>query len=274
MTITNFDQLVQAIIGYPVDANKDAVTAEAAAVRHSLWYAAGNPGAGSAPTGGLNGATFSSTSASVTGQLVVPADVAGKTLYLHRWDASQAANVACLEIYDRLWGNVPVVTTTTSQAITSPTWPARDAAGGSNGEQVRLFMEVSSATGNGGAITNTTCSYTNTASASGKTATIASFPATAVAGTWVPFTLAAGDSGVKSVQSVTLGTSYVSGAIHMIAARLIARIALPTATQVYDRDWQQLGLPKLWLGAVPFLVCLPTGTAVGALGGSIGWAQG
>ena len=128
--------------------------------------------------------------------------------------------------------------------------------------------------GNAGAITNTTASYTDESGNSGNTATLASFPATAVAGTWVPFTLAAGDRGVRSLQSVTLGTSYVSGAIHLIAARLIARIATPTASTLYERDWMQLGLPKLWLGPVPFLVALPTGTSLGALFGSLGWAQG
>jgi hypothetical protein len=274
MAITSFDDLVAAIVGYPVDANKDAGTAEAAAIRHSLWYTAGNPGAGAAPGGALNGAVFSSSSAAVTGQFAVPADVAGEVVYLHRCDFSQAGSIACLEIYDRLWGNVPVVTTTTSQAITSPTWPSRDAAGGTAGKQVRLFLECSSATGNGGAITNTTAGYTNADGTAGRTATLPSFPATAVAGTWVPFTLQAGDDGVRSVQSVTLGTSYVSGAIHLIAARLLARVSLPVASTVYERDWQQLGLPKLWSGAVPFAVVLPTGTSLGAVFGSLGWAQG
>jgi hypothetical protein len=274
VTISTMDGLVQGLVPYPVDANKDASTAEAAGIRHSLWYATGNPGAGSAPTGGLNGVVFSSTSASVTGQLPVPADSAGETLYLSRCDFAQAANVACVEIYDRLWGNVPVVATTGSQAITSPTFPARDGSGSVAGNQVRLFMEVSSATGNGGAITNTTASYTNDAGTAGRTATLLSFPATAVAGTWVPFTLAAGDSGVRSLQSVTLGTSYVSGAIHLIAARLIARVSVPLANTVFERDWLQLGLPSMWLGPVPFLVVLPTGTALGVVFGSVSYAQG
>jgi hypothetical protein len=50
---------------------------------------------------------------------------------------------------------------------------------------------------------------------------MASFPATAVAGTLVPFQLATGDRGVQSVQSVTLGTSYVAGAISLVLFRII-----------------------------------------------------
>jgi hypothetical protein len=48
-----------------------------------------------------------------------------------------------------------------------------------------------------------------------------SFPATAVAGTLVPFQLATGDRGVQSVQSVTLGTSYVAGAISLLLFRIV-----------------------------------------------------
>ena len=37
----------------------------------------------------------------------------------------------------------------------------------------------------------------------------------------------AGDDGVRSVQSVTLGTSYVSGQVHVVAFRLVAELAEP-----------------------------------------------
>jgi hypothetical protein len=271
VAITSEDALVQAFVPYPIDANKDASTAEAAGIKHSLWYATGNPGAGAAPTGGLNGAIFTGP---VTGALPYPAAVAGKTPYLARVDFSQGANAACVEIYDKLWGNVPVVTTTTSQAITAPTWPARDASGSTSGAQVRLFLECSSATGNGGAITNTTAGYTNDAGTAGRTATLPSFPATAVAGTFVPFNLQAGDSGVRTPTSITLGTSYVSGAIHLVAARLIARIPLPAASVPVDRDWMALLLPAVYDNPVLFLTVMPTGTAIGAVLGSVSFAQG
>jgi hypothetical protein len=81
---------------------------------------------------------------------------------------------------------------------------------------------VTTATTNAGAITNTTLSYTNSAGTAGRTATMASFPATAVIGTVVWFQLAAGDSGVQSIQSVTLGTSYAGGAVSLIVARPLA----------------------------------------------------
>lgn len=270
MTIATLDQLVAALLP-GTDLSKDASTAEAAGILHSLWYTAGFPGAGSAPSGGLNGATFSGT---VSGQVPIPATVSGKRSYLARLEGAHTGNIGSLMVIDRLWGNVPVVTTTAGQAVVSPTWPARDANGATTGVGVRLALEVSSATGNVGAITNTTVTYTNSSGTASKTATCASFPATGAAGTFVPLALAAGDVGVASVQSVTLGTSYVSGAVHLVAYRLIARIPMPASNTGYCYDWAQLGLPPVYDSSVLAMVVLPQSTAPGALSAAATFAQG
>lgn len=270
--ISTDSQLIAGIIRYPLDFNKDASTAEAAGIKHSLWYSTGNPAAGAAPGGGLNGATFT---APLTGSIVgLPTLVTGEEVDLYNLEAMQGGNVGTLEIYDRIWGNVPVVTTTGAQAVTSPAWPSRDAAGSTLGTQVRLFMEVSATTGNGAPITNSTVSYTNSAGTAGRTATFVSVPTTAQTGTWVAANMAAGDDGCRSVQSVTLGTSYVSGTLHIIAARLIARIGLPTTFISYTKDFTQFGLPAAFDGSVLGLVVMPSGTAVGTVSGSLTFAQG
>lgn len=272
MTITSLDALVNGLLGYPIDVLKDAVTAEAAGIWHSTWAATGVPGAGSAPSASLNGNTLTS---SVTGQIPVPAAVSGAQIYLARAEFTAAANVGCIAIDDWLFANGGITaTTTTNQAITSPVWPSRDLAGLTVGIGVYPALFVSSATGNGGAITNTTLSYTNSSGSSGRTATIASFPATAVAGTFVPFSLQAGDVGVRSIQGITLGTSYVSGTIHVIAYRMLARIPIATANVCSDRDAIALGLPKVWDSSVLTMRYMPTGTAVGAVSGSLTYAQG
>jgi hypothetical protein len=270
VAITDLHTLVAGIIGPPTVIGKDAGTAEAAGIPHTPWYQAGLTGAGSAPTGGLNGATFSGT---VAGQVPIPATVAGKTSYLERAMLVHTGGIGLIRLVDRLWGDVPVVTTTTSQAITSPAWPSRDAVASSNGVGVFLALECSSATGNGGAITNTTVSYTNSSGTSGRTATLASFPVTAVAGTWVPFSLQAGDIGVRSVQSVTLGTSYVSGAIHLVAFRVVADLPTPNTNTATPLNFMDLGLPVVWDSSVLQLVYHPSGTSVGAVSGSFTYAQ-
>jgi hypothetical protein len=271
VAIGTMDELVAGFIKYPYSIRKDSVTAEAAGQWHSAWYQTGVPGAGSAPTGALNGATFSGT---VAGQIPIPAAVTNKISYLSKLSAIQGGNIGSIQIWDRLWGNVPVVTTATIQNITSPAWPSRDASGGTSGEQVWLALECSSATGNGSPITNTTAVYTNSTGTGSRAATLSSFPATAVAGTIQLFSHQAGDTGVRSVQSVTLGTSYVSGAIHLLAIRLVAEIPVPTANIGNALSWTQLNLPWVWDNSVLFATVLPTATSLSAWNASLGYAQG
>jgi len=272
VAITTGDGLVAGIIGTSTVIGKDSASNEAAGISHTPWYASGIIGAGAAPTGGLNGVTFSGT---VNGQVPIPAAAAGKQSYVERLSLVHTGGIGHIWLIDRLWGNVPVVTTTTGQAVTSPTWPARDASASTIGAGVYLAIEVSATTGNAGAITNTTIIYTNSGNFGWpRTATLASFPITGLTGTWLPFSLQAGDAGVRSVETVTLGTSYVSGAIHIVAYRLVASIPVPTANIGNDRGWANLGLPKVWDNSVLQLVYFPTGTAVGALVGEITYAQG
>jgi len=271
MANTSLDLFV-ANMAEPVDLLKVGSTMQAAGVLHSLWYSAGVPGAAAAPTPGLNGAALSSTSAQVSGQIPFADPVSGNT-NLALLEA--AANVAgTLYLVDRLWHNSSiVVTTTTQQAITSPTWPARDRGGATSGLGVMVGLEVSGAMGNGAPITNTTLAYTNSAGTGSRTATIASFPATAVAGTFVPFALAAGDLGVRSVQGLTLGTSYTSGTFHLVAYRILARLGVPE-NQGVRKNIFELGKPRLYNGAVPFLLWRPSATTAVTVDGAVAWAQG
>jgi hypothetical protein len=271
VTIGSLDQLVNALIHFPRVFGKDTAANEAAGIPHTPWYATGLLGAGAAPSGGLNGANISGI---VNGAIPVPAAVAGENSYLAKWSAVHTGGIGHIWLVDKLWGNVPVVTATGAQAVSQPTLPARDESASTNGAGVFLALECSSATGNGAPITNTTVSYTNSAGTAGRTATLSSFPTTAVAGTWVPFSLAAGDVGVRSVQSITLGTSYASGAIHLCAWRLVAELEVPASNTGYVKSFTGLNLPVVWDNSVLQLVYWPTGTSVGSASGSLWYAQG
>jgi hypothetical protein len=107
--------------------------------------------------------------------------------------------------------------------------PARDLNGATNGEGWTAAIYVTGATTNAGAIANTTISYTNQDGVSGRTATIASFPATAVVGTLVLFWLQAGDRGIRSIESITLGTTYGGGSISLLLIRKLAEVPNPIA---------------------------------------------
>ena len=253
----------------PEDFLKVGGTMEAAGVHHSLFYTSGRPGGATAPTSGLAGAALTAYS----GQIPWVNPGSGNS-YIARLQAT-GSQTGCLLLLDRLWHNSGIaVTTTSAQTINSAAWPARDREGTANGENILVAIEVSTATTNGSAIANTTLSYTNQAGTSGRTATIASFPATAVAGTFVPFQLAAGDTGVRSIQSITLGTSYGGGAIHLVAYRILARLELPIANTGGAIDAVSGGFVRCFDNTVPFLVWLPTSTTGVTVAGQLIITQG
>lgn len=252
------------------DLQKVGATMEAAGVWHSLFYTAGRPGAAAAPSPGLSGAALTS----YAGQIPFTNPTGGQNTHVFRFDCTGSGAGKC-RLLDRLLHNSGiVVTTTTAQTLNTVTLPARDANGATDGAGVMAALEVSTATTNGSAVTNTTISYTDQDGNTGNTGTIASFPATAAAGTFVPFQLAAGDSGIRSVQSITLGTSYGGGAIHLVLYRDLTEDVTTIANVSIGRDAITSGFPRLYDNSVLFLTWLPTATTAITISGRVIVTQG
>jgi hypothetical protein len=257
----------------PFDVYKPAVTNEAAGVHHFMGLAAGVPGAMVIGAPGLNGVAVVGNA--LGGAATYTNPVAPKNKYCFAMNGEVAAGIAAVNLVDLLWYNTGlVVTTTTAQAITPAALPSRcfpstldnDAAvPDALGFQCLWGLLVTTATTNAGAIANITASYTNTAGVAGRTATMPSFPATAVAGTFVPFTLQAGDTGARSVQSVTLVTSLVTGAVSLVCLRQIARggTGYGGAGSI-SADFIALGRPRVFDNSALYTVVFPTGTVIGA----------
>ena len=196
------------------------------------WYCtakdAGFPGAWSPGTPGINGRVTNGTTAADNGCIPIKNPSVGAN-YLTEIQMASSVNHAHL-FFDCLWVNSGiVVTTTTAQAITTPLLPARDINGTTNGEGCMIGLLVTTANTNAAAVANTTISYTNSDGVAGRTATLSAIagsqiPATPVIGTIVWFNLTAGDKGVRSIQSITLGTSLAAGAVSLMIARNIAMI--------------------------------------------------
>ena len=188
----------------------------------------GAPGAWSAGTPGINGRNTDGTTEGDLGCISAGTPASG--INYIRDIVTTASQAGTFILADVLWVNTGlVVTTTTAQAITQPTLPLRDNLGTSNGFGIGAGILVTTATTNAAAIANITLSYTNSAGVSGRTATISSYPATAVIGTFVPFQLAQGDIGVRSIQSITLGTTLTAGAISLIAFNFLATVPVTVA---------------------------------------------
>lgn len=250
--------------GRSVSIFKVGGTSEAGGVLHSFITNNGAPGAWVPGTPGIDGAnTDCSTTAGATtaGSPLLPDPPTGG-YYLTNASGSVTAMVSVPIVFDLLWYNTGLgITGTPNPALLMGALPARDQNGSTNGDGLLFGLLVTTATGNASAVTNITASYTNSDGTSGRSATMASFPATAAVGTVVPFQLQAGDHGVQAINSITFGTSLVSGAVSLIIYRPIVQLpinASNTGSTTFSTG--VLGGSRVWNGSCLQLMQLPQGT--------------
>ena len=211
-------------------------------------YQGGWPAAAAVPTPGMAGVALTGP----TGDIPYPAEGAGQTTYI-----AAISNVALTGVatggfpilVDRLWHSSGItITSTAAQTVNSAAWPARDIDGSTNGEGVYIALEIHTVTGAGSPTIS--ISYTNSAGVAGRTGTsiVGGAIATAGAGAWFVIGLQAGDTGVRSVQTVTLSATWTSGAAGLVAFRPIVsgEIGNIGSGSKFAPDGPvSLGLPKL-----------------------------
>jgi len=221
---------------------------------------------------------LSSSSALVNGQIPHYDPVSGNS-YLARLTA--AVNQAgTLLLLDRLWHNGGyTISSTSAQASTTPTWPSRCPTSGTDdtatttGLGVMLAVEVSAAVGAG--TPTITIAYTNSAGTASRTATnILATSASVGIGVTYFIGLQAGDVGVRSVQSLTLSATWTSGTINLVAYRVIAALEVPQANVSNAVDAVTSGMPRIYNGAVPYLVFVPNTTTAALISGTYIETQG
>jgi len=236
---------------------------------YTPFYAAGIPGAAVAPTPGLAGEALTT----YAGQIPFSNPGSG-TSYLARFVGLSSGQAGQIMLVDRLWHNSGItITSTASQTVNSATFPARDENGTTNGAGVLLGVEVSAATGS--ANPTITVTYTNSAGAPSKTgANITGTTAPSPVGAFYSIGLQAGDKGVRSVQSITLSASWISGTIHLVAYRVLSVIQIGAGGISTAVDAVTGGMPQMFNNTVPFLLFVPSGTQSTSLQGSMTVTQG
>ena len=245
--------------------NTSATTAQTAGMWYSLFRGAGNPGADAVLGTGTNLAfqSLSDATANATG---IPhgGDVGAGSGYKHILNASAftAAATSCptiLMLVDLL-GFYPITTctVTTAQTLNNTVTLPRYTSGAG----VQAFVTPS--TGMGAGTPNISIGYTNSAGVAGK-ATPATLPigmtaapvtsivysgtGTGKVGPFMP--LAAGDAGIRSVQSFTLSATYTSGALNLVLCKPLLTLPITTLGVAAERDLvnQLPSLPKVYDGA-------------------------
>lgn len=147
-------------------------------------------------------------------------------------------------LYDLVWGCSGIVgnSTLAQNIVGFPTLTRPDA----NGTNLELFIFVRTIVTTA-VSTTITVSYTNTANTAGRSASLR-FGATlqlGTAGLLLPFLLQQGDTGVKSVQSVTIGTAQTgAGDLWLILGRRLCQ-ASGGLLRSRRSDAYMLGLPPI-----------------------------
>jgi hypothetical protein len=252
---------------------KTNVAGEATGMYVSMFYAGGRPPAAAAPSPGLDGEALTS----YTNQIPFTNPASGNAYLAGLYSgAANGASSGQWLLCDRLWHNSGInPTTTTEQAITSPTWPARDRGGSTNGDGVFIGLEVSSLIGNS-TTALTTLNYTNSSGTAGRTGTLPIAGVTLASNTFMFFALQSGDTGVRSVQGITLGENMTGGTMHLVALRPLMLLPFwgAPAPQDFFADAIACGFPRLYNNTVPFLMAVGTSTSAPDTPMTIQYAHG
>lgn len=209
MAITTLDALIAAYPGQLKPYYK-SIAATTSGTWSSLWTDPGQPGAGATPATGAGAAPTDATAGAI------PFDNPGSPniSYLSKfsgWVAQQGIFV----LYDRLVHTSGLSGTSTSAQTVNSTALSR----WTDGVGVECWIEVYTVLGTTAA--TATVSYTNQAGTAGRTGT-GSIPISMAAKRMIPIALQSGDSGVRSVETVTLSVS--TGSVGDFGVTLLRRL--------------------------------------------------
>lgn len=264
MAITTLDQLTAALDARQgFNLFKPSMGAKAAGTFQSLWMAAGIPSAGLAPVS-VGGAAPNSATVGVL-PFINPAT--GKT-YIGKVQMS-GATVGSLILYDRLVhtallnGTLITAQTVNSAALTRAT----------TGVGVEPWLEWYTATG--ATASNVSLSYTNQAGTAGRATPLTAMPSAPAIGQMMPLPLAAGDTGVRSVQTLTLSANTLTaGSFGITLMKRLAAIPISIPNVGVVLDFAALGMPDIENNACLSMMVMCSTTNTGVFLGSTDLIQG
>ena len=268
MAITTMDQIATGLAAAPViDLFAPSATNVAAGFVNLQRAVVTSTGQMAVPAAASAGGTLHSAGQAGFGNL--PDPVGGASRYLAQ-SALTFATAGSLWFYDRVWscsGFSGIVAT--AQAVTSfPVLTRPDA----NGTGLEIWIECYTATG--ATASNITVQYTNSDGVAGRstvpTAHIPSMPANRMYR--VP--LQAGDTGVKSIQSVTLSGTTGAGSFGVTLMRKIAVTGSAVANTPVVSDFAALGLPLVQNGTALNAIHQGTTTSSGIILGVLTFIDG
>jgi hypothetical protein len=234
---------------------------------YDYWTAAGLPGPGAFGTA-LTGRSVTDASA---GAIPYSNPSGGRQMHLVSWGAMSTVSVGTILLYDRVY-EYPFNGTVTSGSFTVPSLVPRDVNGATAGEGLMMLAQNYSATAN--ASVTLTPTYTNAAGAGSRTNAM-TIIASGTSGRqlvnpnagqfWTP--LAAGDTGVRQVDSYTLSGTATSTQMCLTLFRPLAFIPAFAQLVWIERDMvlQIASLPRIYDDSALSMLLLSNTTGSGLL---------
>jgi len=260
MAITTLQGVLNGVIPSRPYAKFGQNTSAVLPPRSPFYAANGSVGAGVISTA-TNGAVYTSASA---GAMPFRNPASGNTYLAGMKWPTATGNTTTL--VDFLWGK-QVGLSAGTQTIDSLTFPPRDINGTSSGDGVFIAFAVQGTNVNGTLVAQ--ISYTNQDGTAGRTGDVMWIGLQG--GSFNIFSLEAGDTGVRSVQTFTLGSTLTDGNPGLIAFRPIATIApLSTKTNEPRGDAFSFGMPQIYNDSYLTFIYHGGGTILG----TVDFAQG
>lgn len=260
MTITTVNDIANGLsVAQDIPFLKVGTAPKAVGAFHSLWLAAGRPGAGSASPVYTAGSGYT-CDASTPGAFPYTAGTIKN--YLAKWFLSSSLAGSWF-LVDRLWSCSGMGFASGTYTVTTPgSLPAR-AANGKN-----VFAIVENFVASGAASGTLTLNYRNTLDEA-KSGVIAAVVSAPVAGQVQMIPYQVGDIGVSQVTSVVTSNTWTSGTFGITLVKPIAEITVDFAGGGRCLDWSQLGLPVTPAGCCLMLIQLASSTTGAVVKGSL-----
>ena len=154
-------------------------------------------------------------------------DTGSDEKYMTEWAVQTSSNAAAgaYMLLDRLVSVSQLITSTGTKTINSSALTRYTTGAG-----VAIFLEVSTVTATNAVVVSVN-SYTNQSGTAGRAGAAITFPSTALnVGTWMQMPLQAGDSGARSVESISVTTaSGGSGTVNVVLAKPLAMTGVATS---------------------------------------------
>ncbi len=273
---TSYDQIINAITvngkGERITFQKNSITTVAGG-KHCFSYAAGIPAAQTFGTA----LTATAVTAATNGAMPFTNATSPATKHMLTCGLATTAAAGTFMIYDLL-ARYPFNGTTTSGTFTSVTLPARDINGTTNGAGVMAMVVNANSTTT--AAVNLTLTYTNsggtTARSTGATAMVASIQHRVVhdtSGFFMP--LAAGDVGIRTIQSYTLSATATSTQLEVQLVRPLAFLPVLLAGSYTERSLvtETPALPIMYDGTAIHIALMASTTSSGNIVGNLQYAE-